>query len=71
MSLHVAMSMLAYLATALAHLKANDYVHMWHMRINMPSAKMDRTKRVAERQVSPGVVAALVLHQLNAAQQAA
>ena len=33
-SLHVAMSMLSYLATALAHLKADDYVHMRHMRIS-------------------------------------
>ena len=70
-SLHVAMSTLAYLATALAHLQADDYAHMRHMRINLPSAKMGRTKRVAEQQVAPGIVAALVLHQLNAAQQAA
>ena len=38
-SLHVAMSMLSYLATALAHLKANDYAKMRHMRIWLPSAK--------------------------------
>ena len=38
-SLHVAMSTLAYLATALAHLKADDYAHMRHMRIRLPSAK--------------------------------
>ena len=37
--LHVAMSTLAYLATALAHLKANDYAHMRHMRIKLPPAK--------------------------------
>ncbi len=38
-SLHVAMSMLACLATALAHLQADDYVHMRHMRIRLPAAK--------------------------------
>ena len=38
-SLHVMMSMLAYLATALAHLQADDYVHMRHMRIRLPAAK--------------------------------
>ena len=41
-SLHVAMSMLSYLATALAHLKADDYAHMRHMRhmrIRLPAAK--------------------------------
>ena len=36
--LHVMMSMLSYLATALAHLKANDYAHMRHMRIKLPPA---------------------------------
>ena len=35
-SLHVMMSMLAYLATALAHLQADDYTHMRHMRIKLP-----------------------------------
>ncbi len=38
-TLHVAMSMLAYLATALAHLKADDYAHMRHMRIRLPTAR--------------------------------
>ena len=38
-SLHVAMSMLTYLATALAHLRADDYVHMRHMRIKLPAAR--------------------------------
>ena len=38
-SLHVVMSMLACLATALAHLQADDYVHMRHMRIRLPAAK--------------------------------
>ena len=37
--LHVAMSMLAYLATALAHLQADDYAHMRHMRIQLPAAR--------------------------------
>ncbi len=68
-SLHVAMATLTYLATALAHLKADDYVHMRHMRIRMPPAK--GSKRREEQSVEPGVVAALVLHELNAAQQAA
>ena len=46
-SLHVAMSMLSYLATALAHLKANDYAHMRHMRIKLPAAKsVSRNKRL-------------------------
>ena len=34
-SLHVAISMLSYLTTALAHLKADDYAHMRHMRIQV------------------------------------
>ena len=38
-SLHVALSMLAYLATALAHLQADDYAHMRHMRIRLPKAQ--------------------------------
>ena len=39
MSLHVLMSMLSYLATALAHLQADDYAHMRHMRIRLPRAR--------------------------------
>ena len=39
MSLHVAMSMLSYLSTALAHLQADDYAHMRHMRIKLPKAR--------------------------------
>lgn len=31
--------MLAYLATALAHLKANDYAHMRHMSNSFHDAK--------------------------------
>lgn len=38
-SLHAAMSTLAYLATALAHLQADDYDHMRHMRIKLPAAR--------------------------------
>ena len=38
-SLHVAISTLAYLATALAHLQADDYAHMRHMRIKLPKAQ--------------------------------
>ena len=38
-SLHGAMSMLSYLATALAHLQADDYAHMRHMRIKLPKAQ--------------------------------
>ena len=38
-SLHVLMSMLSYLATALAHLQADDYAHMRHMRIKLPKAQ--------------------------------
>ena len=43
MSLHVLMSMLTYLATALAHLKADDYAHMRHMRIKLPKVQRGRT----------------------------
>ena len=67
-SLHAAMSMLSYLATALAHLKADDYAHM---RIKLPSAKGNKAERKPEQQVAPGIVAALVLHQLNTLQQTA
>lgn len=67
--LHVMMSMLSYLATALAHLQANDYAHMRHMRIKLPPAERSRCRE--ERGVDPGIVAALVLHELNAVQRAA
>lgn len=70
-SLHVAMSILSYLATALAHLRADDYTHMRHMRVRLPSAKPTRTKRRAEERVDPGIVAALMMHELNAMPQAA
>ena len=68
-SLHVAMSTLAYLATALAHLKADDYANMRHMRIELPPAS--RAKHRQEQDVDPSIVAALMLHELNTAQRAA
>ena len=49
MSLHVAMSMLTYLATALAHLQADDYAHMRHMRIKLPRVRRVRTRKPPER----------------------
>ena len=70
-ALHAAMSVLSYLATALAHLKADDYAHMRHMRIRLPDARRNRAKQEADRNVDPCIVAALVLHELNAMQQAA
>ena len=66
-SLHVAMSMLAYLATALAHLQADDYAHMRHMRIRLPEAR----ERKHEKKPDAGIVASLLLHQLNGMRQAA
>ena len=47
-SLHVAMSVLSYLTTALAHLQADDYAHIRHMRIKLPKAR-----RGNKRQMSP------------------
>ena len=70
-SLHVAMSMLSYLATAMAHLKADDYAHMRHMRIRLPTEERAEAKQVAEQQVDPGIVAVLVLHELNTTRRAA
>ena len=49
MSLHVAMSMLSYLATALAHLQADDYAHMRHMRIKLPKAQRRELEQPPER----------------------
>ncbi len=63
----MAMSMLSYLATALAHLKADEYVHMRHMRIKLPRAR----HRLPTPSVDPHVVAALLLHELNELQRAA
>ena len=39
MALHVALSTLAYLSTALVRLQADDYAHMRHMRIGLPGAQ--------------------------------
>lgn len=38
-SLHVSLSRLSYLATALGHLKANDYAGMRHMRVRLPDVR--------------------------------
>ena len=71
-SLHVAMSILAYLATALAHLQADDYAHMRHMRIKLPAANRSKAKQATrQQQVDPGIVAAWMLHELNASHRAA
>ena len=43
-ALHVAMSILSYLATALAHLKADDYAHMRHMRIRLSRRRRSRKR---------------------------
>ena len=69
MSLHVLMSTLTYLATALAHLMADDYAHMRHMRVKLPQE--NRQQRQPAPEVAPGVVAALLLHQLNELEKAA
>ena len=66
-SLHAAMSMLAYLATVLAHLKADDYVHMRHMRIRLP--KMREHKR--EERLDRNFMAAWLLHEYTMMQHAA
>ena len=62
------MSTLDYLATALAHLKADDYAHM---RIKLPCAKGAEVKPEPQQNINLGIVAALVLHELNTAQLAA
>ena len=63
--------MLTNHAMALAHLKADDYAHMRHMRIRLPPVGRPEAQRDTAGKVESGVVAALVLHQLNAVQQAA
>ena len=68
-SLHAMMSMLSYLGTALAHLKADDFAHMRHMPIKLPKAR--ELKPAPVRDVDPGLVAALLLHELDALQRAA
>ena len=65
------MATLTYLATVLAHLKADDYAQIRHMRIKMPPDKRPKEKREPKQRVDPGVVAALVLYDLNAVQRAA
>ena len=49
MSLHVLMSMLTYLATALAHLQADDYAHMRYMRIKLPKVQRGKSDARPER----------------------
>ena len=66
-SVHVAMSMLSYLATALAHLKADDYAHMRHMRIKVPKVREQKPAQ----DIDPSLVAALLLRELNDAQRVA
>ena len=48
--LHVSMSRLAYLGTALAHLKANDYSGMRHMRVKLPGSRMKAPESNATEQ---------------------
>ena len=43
---HAKIPQLAYLSTALAHLKADEYAHMRHMSIKLP--KLDFTQNLAE-----------------------
>ena len=70
-ALHVVLSELSYVATALAHLKADDYAQLRYMRIKLPSAGKTRKQLDPERKVDPGVVAALMLHELKAVQMVA
>lgn len=70
-SLHVAMSLISYLATSLARLKANDLARLRHMRVELPKAKKRTAKRPLEPRIDSGVVAALMMHELNAMPQAA
>ena len=62
-------SILIYLATVLAHLKADDYGHLKHMRIKLP--KVRERKPEPAQDVDPGLVAALLMHQFNDRQRAA
>ena len=66
-SLHVAMSMLSYLATALAHLKADDYAHMRHMRIKLPKAREEKPSEM----MNPDMVAAWLMYQYTLVRQVA
>ena len=67
-SLHDTMSMLTYLATALAHLKADDYADMRHMRIKMPKAQKSKPP---EKPLDPCVAAAVLLYACKDVLQAA
>ena len=66
-SLHAMMSMLSYLGTALAHLKADDYAHMRHMRVKLPKVR----ERKPVQNIDPRLVTALLLHEINELQRAA
>ena len=61
--------MLSYLATALAHLKADDYARIRHMRIKLPNTQKRKPKPV--RDMVPRLIAALLLYELNELQGAA
>ena len=54
-----------------AHLKADDYVHMRYMRIRSLHAQRGKERKETDHNVDPGIVAALVLHKLNAMKCAA
>ena len=47
-SLHVRMSRLAYLSTVLAHLEADDYVGMRHMRVRLPKIRRQKAEQPPE-----------------------
>ena len=64
-------SMLSYLSKALAHLKADNYAHMRHVRIKLRAAGRAKAKEAAEQQADPGIIAALMLHELNTVERAA
>ena len=66
---HVAMSMMFYLVTALAHLQADDCVPMRHIRIKLPEVKGARPEQAAEQQVDLGIIVALVLYELRTVQR--
>ena len=47
-SLHASVSRLAYLATVLARLKADDYAGMRHMTVRLPRARRKKSEQPAE-----------------------
>ena len=67
MSMHATMSMLSYLATALAHLKADDYAHMRHMRIRLPRDREEKPSKMPNRDM----VAAWMMYQFSLVRQVA